>query len=142
MANFIPLQMVRVRVIISLQKIKQWLHFPQESTSFWVSTSFKEEHLNAIFLLFYCMFCLIFSGFPLFFVYFVPLVMEKVALASESLFRPANSMRSTHFLVEIHNIHLMLLNLNQHYVLRDIKYVIKISPKLNKRVKTVSLCQS
>ena len=31
---------------------------------------------------------------------------EKVVLASESLFQPANGMRSTHLLVEIHNIHL------------------------------------
>ena len=35
--------------------------------------------------------------------YFVPLVMEKVVLASESLFGPANSMRSTRLLVKIHN---------------------------------------
>ena len=33
--------------------------------------------------------------------YFVPLVMEKVVLVSESLFGPANSVRSTHLLVEI-----------------------------------------
>ena len=40
-----------------------------------------------------------------FFVYFVPLVMEKVVLVSESLFLPANGVRSTRLLVEIHNIH-------------------------------------
>ena len=38
-----------------------------------------------------------------FFVYFVLLVMEKFVLASESLFWPANSVRSTQLLVEIHN---------------------------------------
>ena len=49
------------------------------------------------------MFCMILSGFPLIFVYFIPLVMEKVVLASESLFRPASGVQSTHLLVEIHN---------------------------------------
>ena len=33
-----------------------------------------------------------------------PLVMEKVFLASESLFQPANGMQRTRLLVEIHNI--------------------------------------
>ena len=51
----------------------------------------------------YCMFCIILSGFPLIFVYFVLLVTEKVVLASESLFQPANGERSTCLLVEIHN---------------------------------------
>ena len=37
------------------------------------------------------------------FFYFVLLVTEKVVLLSESLFEPANSVRSTHSLVEIHN---------------------------------------
>ena len=36
-------------------------------------------------------------------VYFVLLMTEKVVLASESQFRPANSVRSTGLLVEIHN---------------------------------------
>ena len=49
------------------------------------------------------MFCMILSSFLLFFVYFVPLVTEKVVLASESLFQPANDMRSTRLLVKIHN---------------------------------------
>ena len=31
--------------------------------------------------------------------------MEKVVLALESLFWPANGVRSTHLLVEIHNMH-------------------------------------
>ena len=35
--------------------------------------------------------------------YFVPLVTEKVVLVSESLFQPANGVRSTRSLVEIHN---------------------------------------
>ena len=39
-----------------------------------------------------------------FFVYLVLLVTEKVVLAPESLFRPANGVRSTRSLVEIHNI--------------------------------------
>ena len=49
------------------------------------------------------MFCMILSGFPKFFVYFVLSVMEIVVLASESLFQPANGVRSTRSLVEIHN---------------------------------------
>ena len=36
-------------------------------------------------------------------VYFVPLATEKVVLALESLFRPANGVRSTRSLVKIHN---------------------------------------
>ena len=36
-------------------------------------------------------------------VYFVPLVTEKVVLVPESLFRPANCVRRTRLLVEIHN---------------------------------------
>ena len=47
---------------------------------------------------------MILSSFPLIFVYFVPLVTEKVVLASEYLFWPANGVRSIPSLVEIHNI--------------------------------------
>ena len=43
-------------------------------------------------------------GFPLFFLYFVPLVTEKVVLALKKLFRPVNGMWSTRSLVKIHNI--------------------------------------
>ena len=38
---------------------------------------------------------------PLIFCFFVPLLMEKVVLASESLFRPANGVLSTCLLVQI-----------------------------------------
>ena len=52
-------------------------------------------------------FCMIFFALfytkKVFFVYFVPLVTEKVVLSSESLFRRANGVRSTRSLVEIHN---------------------------------------
>ena len=48
------------------------------------------------------------GGLPAFRCYSLTLVdtqklMEKVVLASESLFRPANGVRSTRLLVEIHN---------------------------------------
>ena len=45
------------------------------------------------------------GAFFYFFVYFAPLVTKNVVLASESLFRPANGLRSTRLLVEIHNKH-------------------------------------
>ena len=51
------------------------------------------------------MFCHVFGGFPFFFLYFVPLVTEKVVLSSKSWFGPANGMPSTHLLVEIHNVY-------------------------------------
>ena len=58
------------------------------------------------------MFCMILSGFLLFFVYFVPLVMAIVVLASKSLFRPANGVPSTCSLAEIH----IRGGLNVHYL--------------------------
>ena len=42
-------------------------------------------------------------GFKGVYHYFALLVTEKVVFASESLFRPANGVRSTRLLVEIHN---------------------------------------
>ena len=53
---------------------------------------------------------MILSGFLLFFVYFVPLVMEKVVLGLESLFQLANGVWSTRLLVEIHNTYNALIN--------------------------------
>ena len=38
--------------------------------------------------------------------YFIPLVTEKVVVASESLFGPANGVRSTRLLVKINNHHI------------------------------------
>ena len=42
-------------------------------------------------------------GLPTAAAHFVPLVTEKVVLASKNLFQPANGVRSTHLLVKIHN---------------------------------------
>ena len=43
--------------------------------------------------------------FAFFFLYFLPLVMEKVLLASKNWFRPTIGVRSTRSLVEIHKTH-------------------------------------
>ena len=54
------------------------------------------------------MFSMILRGFPLIFCLFCAVSDGKVLLASESLFRPANSLQSTRSLVEIHNFHTAL----------------------------------
>ena len=77
-------------------------HFFNAKTTFCLIFLFfciKEQHLNAISPLYYCIFCMILSGF----LYFVPLATEKVVIAAKSLFRPAKGVRSTRLLVEIHN---------------------------------------
>ena len=48
-------------------------------------------------------FCMFLCGFAFFFLYFLLLVTEKVALASKNWFWPANSLQVTRLLVEIHN---------------------------------------